>query len=225
MSQKYVLVQKEKMHTPPMRIKYATLGEPNFFQGDDKGEYSVTFAVDPDAAEIADWIEENEAEAELLKHQFAEESNIKLKNVQVSEPFFPRKIEYDAEDNETGLQEFKFKMRAQHTAKKTGKTYKFKPGIFDSKGEPITDIELLKNIGQGTIARASYDLKVYKFGNTVGSSLVLRAVQIIELVERRSAARDVSNDFAGMETEGFEVEMPENPGQDVQESSEFEAAN
>ena len=113
----------------------------------------------------------------------------------------------DDDDNETGETEFKFKLNAKGSSKKTGKTWANKPGLFDAKGTPLVDVE----IWGGTVAKIAYHMNFWHRAtdNATGVKLHLVGVQVLDLVS--GGERTAEN--IGFEAEdGYETADPGEAG-------------
>ena len=84
----------------------------------------------------------------------------------------------DADGNETGEIEFKFKQKAVIKTKKGD--MKMQPKVFDCKGKPLVEQLIVGNGSRIKIAFEPYGYDVPSIG--VGASLRLKAVQIVDLV-------------------------------------------
>ena len=119
-------------------------------------------------------------------------------------PFAPA---VDDDDNETGETEFKFKLNAKGSSKKTGKSWVNRPGLFDAKGTALVDVE----IWGGTVAKIAYHMNFWHRAtdNATGVKLHLVGVQVLDLVS--GGARTAEN--IGFETEdGYEAPEPGEAG-------------
>lgn len=165
------------------------------------GVWSVKLALDPNdptTQPFLDYLDEQVAAA-LVEMQ---EQNPKHKKAMTSVPGYRNEI--DSEGNETGMIEIGFTMPAQVTAKKgkhVGKTFTFKPVLFDAAGKPIT-----KNIriGGGTEGKVSFEHWAYfnAKDKEVGITHRLLGAQILKLVEWSS---DNAKALGFGAEEGFDV--------------------
>ena len=122
--------------------------------------------------------------------------NPKLKTKMVKRLPFESVLDDDGE--ETGLVEFKFKMKAR-VEMKNGDSFTQKPAVYDAKGKPITEA-----------INIPYMLASTKEASV---SLRLKSVQIVELNE-------YSNDSNPFDTEeGYEFEKDESPFAEAEETS------
>lgn len=107
----------------------------------------------------------------------------------------------DKEGNATGKTVFKFKTKPEGQSK-SGEKFTIKVPIVDAKNKPLIN----PKIGRGTRGKVAYQLIPYYMPATksVGISLRLKAVRILELVEYGSDGVDA---FGG-EEEGYEAPDP-----------------
>jgi hypothetical protein len=171
--------KKQSTFTTPVGVaRWPKLHEPGLNFNKDGNEYRVTLSLP--AAEVADLVKRLEAERQSVFVEAqkaaapADRRKVKLND---SPPWVE---EVDTEGNPTGNILFKFKLRAETTRKSDGKTFTFKPALFDSAGKPCPDAK----IGGGSKIRVNAEIRPYdaKAGG-VGVQLQLRAVQVLELVE------------------------------------------
>lgn len=138
-----------------------------------KGTYSVDLVLDPDESTTQDFIEKLEA----LRDTALQQANTKTKGKKYSaRPVY--KEEYDRDGEETGMLVFKFKLNNVDD-KKPGQNKVKLVGPKASKGEiPMVDI------GNGSTIRCVAFANPYAMASdkTVGISLILEKVQLIELV-------------------------------------------
>lgn len=128
-------------------------------------------------------------------------------------PFYP---EINEAGEETGRVVFKFKCKAGGTRKDGSKWSKSLP-VFDAKGRLIRKDPM---VGNGTLGKVSFSITPFYVAATgAGVSLRLEAVQILELVEYRSAGTADSFGFAveeGFDSSQFDYE------EETQEEETFE---
>lgn len=188
--------------TPPLLLKYPRLTTPDTRYNED-GEYSTKALGDPNDATVQAFLKKLDKAVDDAMEAIREEKADDKKVLKLLKRTPAYRMELDKEGEETGKVEFNFKMPAKITAKKgknAGKTYTFKPALFDAKGNvvPVT-----ARIGGGTIAKIAFEFWPYFSAKDkdVGITRRLTAVQIIKLVEW-SSERDAS-DFGFGEEEGF----------------------
>ena len=162
-----------------------------------KGTYSVDLVLDPDEQTTQDFIEK----LENLRDTALQQANAKVKGKKYSaRPVY--KEEYDQDGEETGMIIFKFKLNNVDD-KKPGQSKVKLVGPKASKGEiPMV------TIGNGSIIRCVAFANPYAMASdrTIGISLILEKVQLIELVT-----------FGGddeLEDEDTDLDLPENTNDD-----------
>ena len=135
--------------------------------------------------------------------------NPKLKTKMVKRLPFESVLDDDGE--ETGLVEFKFKMKAR-VEMKNGDSFTQKPAVYDAKGKPITEAI---NIGNGSICKVAFETVPYMLASTKEASVSLRlkSVQIVELNEYSNASNPFDTE------EGYEFEKDESPFAEAEETS------
>jgi len=143
---------------------------------DTNGIYSVTVLIpEAEAAEVCEYLDT------LVDDKFAEEikAKPKLKNgLSTKTPYEP---EYDQNGDATGNIEFKLKLKAK-VVTRTGDTYEQKPIVVDAKRKPLDKDTA---IGNGSVIKVAYEPIPYMMASTktVGVSLRMKGVQVIDLVE------------------------------------------
>lgn len=148
---------------------------------DPDGVYTVDVMVpETEAAELCEQLDAvvNEHHAKVVKEQ------PKLKAVlSTATPYQP---EVDEDGNPTGNLRFRAKMKAV-VKSRDGKTFNMKPVVVDSKRNPLTKDTL---IGNGSVIKVAADPAPYlmQSSKSVGVSLRLKAVQVIDLVEYAKGA-------------------------------------
>lgn len=165
------------MVSPKGEARYAWITNPKT-QFKQDGEYTldVVFPLD----EVEDFI----ATLDELNDKFFEKAKEGVKPT-IAKGFVkghPYKMEEDEEGNETGNVIITFKTDAIITSKKTGKTWSGKPNLFDAFGRKIEyDIK----VGNGSVVKVAFLARPKGKNplNAYGVKLVLKAVQIIELIE------------------------------------------
>lgn len=113
----------------------------------------------------------------------------------------PFKPIYDDDGNETGDVVLTFKMNAQRTDKKTGKTIIMAPKLFDAKGTPL---KASTDIWGGSVVKVSGSINPFYIPGTnqCGVSFRLAAAQVIEL---RSANSGDAGSYGFGKEEGYEA--------------------
>lgn len=201
MTEKKKFEKKPTFTTPPGRFKYPRLNEPDTkFKAE--GEYSVSLVFEPDAPGVQAMIDmADKGAAEILAEtKKAESTPAKAKKWESK--YLPYKMEVDDEEEETGNIEFKFTMKASGVSKKTGKPWKRKPAVFDSKGKPLpADV----NVWGGTIGKIAYQVIPYAPTPQVGASVkfALEAAKIIDLVS--GGEKDAGAYGFGEEEDGYDA--------------------
>lgn len=166
--------------TTPIGIAvYPKLTEPDY-KWKQEGEYGLKIRLSeedalPLIATMEKLVDEVYTKAEAACKNKLEKS--KLKRVED----VPCKEELDDDANPTGYYLLNAKMKASGVSKKTGKTWKRTPALFDSVGRPITDTGTLQ-IWSGSEVRVAYTLEAFSTALGIGCSCRLEAVQIIKLV-------------------------------------------
>lgn len=107
----------------------------------------------------------------------------------------------DADGNETGEIEFKFKQKAIINTKKG--EMKMQPKVFDCKGKPLVEQQMVGNGSRIKIAFEPFGYDVASIG--IGASLRLKAVQIVDIVNS-----DTGGFGFGEEEGNFVVEAKNN---------------
>jgi len=184
--------QKKTMTTPKAPCKWPWLSRPNT-KFKEEGEYSVTLLFkedDPFIAKLTEMAEQAFEEATAaMKPAMAKRATLVL----------PCKPEMDAEGEETGMLEVRFKTNASRIDKKTQKVIKMKPRVFDAKNQMVkADLA----IGNDSILNVNFSPVPQVVRGKVYLSLYLNAVRVVELVE---FSPDGSAMF-GEEEEGFEAD-------------------
>lgn len=161
-----------------------------------EGEYSVNLILDPE--ECADFLADLDALAdeavEKAKQDLIEKKKkAYAKAVVRANPYRP---ELDQDGNETGMIEVRFKSKASFQ-RKDGTVVNIRPRLFDAKGAQVDPSKV--TIYSGSVLRVNFTPNPYYVASlkSAGVSLLLNAVQILELVEYGGGSAE---DF------GFEVE-------------------
>lgn len=204
--------------TPPGAFIWPKLFEPDF-KFKDAGEFSVKYRIE--TADAADLLKKlkglhdeaiKEGKAAFAALPVASRKKLEAKGGFTANPLYSDV--YDDDEQETGEIEFKFGMTHEITSKKTGKTFKKFPAVFDAKGVPIRK---KIDIGSGTIGKVTFEVSPYFIPGTgaAGLSLRLQAAQIIDLVAfgQRSASQ-----YGFGEEDGYS-------NADAQESTDDEDTN
>lgn len=165
------------MTSPKGTAKYPWVENPNTkFNAD--GVYSIDLILPLDEAE------EFMSTLDELNEKFFKKAAEGLKPVQVKKMVksSPYRMEEDDEGNETGNVIFSFKEDAVITNKKKGTTRSGKPKLFDAFGKEIKD-EI--KLGSGSTVRVAFLARPKGENplNSYGVKMLLRAVQVIDLVE------------------------------------------
>lgn len=180
--------------TPPGPFIWPRLFEPDF-KFKDQGEFSVKFRASAAVAqELLKKLKPlHDAAIKEGKAKYAELPIASRKKLEAKGGFTANPLcsdVYDDDEQETGEKEFNFKMVHEITSKKTGKTFKKYPAVFDAKGVPI---KKKIDIGSGTVGKVTFEVSDYFIPGTgaAGLSLRLQAAQIIDLVAfgQRSASQ------------------------------------
>jgi hypothetical protein len=158
-----------------------------------EGEYSVQVVVpEAEATEVCEqfnsMIEAKRAEAV--------KDNPKLTNVlSTHQPF---EMDTDEAGTPTGDIVFKAKMKAR-VKSKDGKVYEQKPMVVDAKKTPLDGSTL---IGNGSVVKVAVEPFPYMMPatKTVGVTLRLKAVQVIDIVEYGNNAASIFEEEDGFVT-------------------------
>lgn len=122
------------------------------------GKYKVTLALDAEsvaARELMELIDEAHGEhvewcAKQVKKKKVPSSNL------------PYQAEVDDDDEPTGRILFKFWCHAVGRSEKSGMSWENKPGLYDSRNQPITgEAWSALSIGNGTIGRVGFQIHPY----------------------------------------------------------------
>lgn len=192
-----------RLTSPKGTFKYPRLaGEPDFRFDKECGAYSVKLLLDPNAKGVQEFLTRLDEETDKAVAEMKEQNPKHAKKIVVAKAY---KMEEDEDGNETGKVEIGFSMKARVTAKQgknAGKTFEFKPVLFDSFGKPIADEKI--RIGGGTVGKISFEFFPYFAANDkrAGISKRLLAAQIIELVEWTGGGNAAAFGFDD-EDEGF----------------------
>ena len=188
---------------------WAKVYEPDTRFNED-GEYSIQVVMpEEEAAQVCEQLEA------LIDVEFDKvvkdkpQAKATLSKRPITEP------EMDQDGNATGNVVFKSKLKAKIKGK-NGQTYKQKVNVVDAKRNPMMGEQL---IGNGSVVKIAVEPVTYYMpsSKTVGVSLRLKALQVIDLVEHGTAtsifdeeegfvakaiAKDNSAVFDDVDTEG-----------------------
>lgn len=166
--------------TPIAPAKFVALKEP-----DPKwGKYQVALVLDPENDEHAKFIDEIEQlEQEMIAQILKGVSKAKQARLQ----HFPLITPEIIDDEETGYLQFRAKSQ-------------YVPAVFDALNRQLVDVPYVPN---GSKLRLYVKLTPYLSGLNYGVSSYLRAVQIVELAERKS---DLTNVFEPIDS-GFTADV------------------
>ena len=158
---------------------WAKVFEPDTRFNED-GEYSTQVVMpEAEAVQVCEQLEAliDEEYNKVVKEK--QQAKATLSKRAITEP------EMDQDGNATGNVVFKSKLKAKIRAK-NGQTYKQKVNVVDAKRNPMTGGQL---IGNGSVIKIAVDPVTYYMpsSKTVGVSLRLKAVQVIDLVEHGTA--------------------------------------
>lgn len=148
--------------SPKGKAAYAWITKPDT-KFSEEGVYKISLILKTDSKEC-------EALVEQLQEVFTDEYGMKkLKSASI-----PFKAEIDKEtEEETGNTVFNFKSQKP-------------PRLYNAKGQPILNAGNLR-LGGGSDVKVNFTAKAYDKGAKCGVALYLNAVQIINLVEVKSA--------------------------------------
>ena len=161
-----------RINTPVGTAVFPHLHEPDT-KFDAEGVYRTKFALPAD--EAADLIEKLEG----IRDAYVAEQDAKTRKTHsIAEVC---ETELDDEGDETGRVIFTFKMRARITRKSDQKVFEQAPAIFDSANNRLAEPPA---IWGGSKLRINAEVVPYTMASskTLGVSLRLKAVQIVELV-------------------------------------------
>lgn len=203
----------ERVTTPKGVAKYPWLKKPDT-RFNPNGVFQVKLIIEQnEAAPLCELLDARAQAAYDKAVEDAKTPQIK-KAIKLNAPYAP---EFDAEGNETGRVEFRFKTNA--TADIKGETVNFAPKCFDAKGKEMP----MPNVYGGSEIKVNFTPAPYYNAatKTAGVSLRMNAVQVIKLVT--GGGGDASS-FGFAEEEGFEFadEKPEtDAGEEATSGSEF----
>lgn len=158
-----------------------------------EGEYSIQVVLpEAEAAEVCEQLDKM-AEAKLAE---VVKENPKLTNVlSTRQPF---EMDTDEAGTPTGDLVFKSKMKAR-VKSRDGRVYEQKPMVVDAKKTPMDGNTL---IGNGSTVKIAVEPIPYMMQatKTVGVTLRLKAVQVIDLVEYGNNAASIFEEEDGFVT-------------------------
>jgi hypothetical protein len=193
-----------RLTTPRGILKYPRLTVPDTKFNED-GEYSTKLLLEPDGKDVAKFLKQLDTETDKAVEYMKAENKQHAKKI-VRVPAYVNEV--DKEGDETGKIELNFKMPAKVMAKKgpnKGKTFNFKPALFDAFGTPV---EKELRIGGGTEGRVTFEFWPYFSAKdkNVGITRRMVAVKLIKLVEWNSNQDASAYGFDDEEDEdGFSV--------------------
>ena len=193
--------------TPKGRVEYAHVYEPQTKIGDQAIEptYSITLVMNG-SEEVKGFISNLDAElkkAELMAQESASQAKGRSKGKLPpchDENYGPV---YDDNGNPTGEYFVKAKAKAEGVTQ-TGKKWKFRPTVFDSKGKPFPEADP-PQIGNGSVGRLALTAYAYAAPIGYGVSIRLEAVQILDLVEWSGKS---ASDFGFAIEDGYDLMEP-----------------
>lgn len=173
--------------TPKGVAKYPWLTIPST-QFNPDGDYKVDLVLDPSDPAVEAFLSGLDEDVKTYFSELAKKDKKKSNLAKTA------KVPYTSESDpstgqDTGMVVVKFKSG-------------YKPALFDSKRQPITDDDI--KVGSGSIIKVAFTKNFYEgFGG--GMNLYLQQVQIIKLVEYNAKGEPA----AGFdEEEGFEADQP-----------------
>lgn len=190
--------------TPAAEAIWPKLHEPDT-KWKAEGEYSVKMAFDPADEKVKPFLAHIEA---LVDESFAKAQDENPKFKKVMTRVSPTKPELDDNGDETGRVALSFKKAAKVTSKKNGKTYEFRPMLYDATLAPLPSGV---KVGGGSVIRVSFEPYAYFSAKDkeAGISLRLEAVQVLELrsYERKSGASFGFGREAGFDSSTLPAEV------------------
>lgn len=172
-----------------------------------EGEYKTGLRLSGDEAEAFKAAVDARVQAALTDYQekAVEEAGVDPKRIAVAKrtasemkTAFPYKYALDESGNETDEIEFSFKTKASYKDRKTGATVNKRVTVVDAKRNPVTE-----DIFGGSVLKIAFEYLPYysPATKTVGVSLRISAVQVLELVNGSSGVGAAA--FAFDEEDGF----------------------
>ena len=181
---------------------------------DPNGTYSIQVTIpEEEAAGICEYLDK------VVQERFDEEVKAKPKMKNSLSTKAGYEPHYDKDGNETGLVEFRFKLKAK-VQTRDGSLYDQKPIVVDAKRNPMDSNNL---IGNGSIVKVAFEPIPYVMASTkqVGVSLRLKGVQVIELVEYGNGGASMFDEEDGFVAEKMEMATsPFDDGMDDTDESE-----
>ena len=181
---------------------------------DPNGTYSIQVTIpEEEAAGICEYLDK------VVQERFDEEVKAKPKMKNSLSTKAGYEPHYDKDGNETGLVEFRFKLKAK-VQTRDGSLYDQKPIVVDAKRNPMDSNNL---IGNGSIVKVAFEPIPYVMASTkqVGVSLRLKGVQVIELVEYGNGGASMFDEEDGFVAEKMELATsPFDDGMDDTDESE-----
>ena len=181
---------------------------------DPNGTYSIQVTIpEEEATGICEYLDK------VVQDRFDEEVKAfpkKKNSLSTKAAYEPH---YDKDGNETGLVEFRFKLKAK-VQTRDGSLYDQKPIVVDAKRNPMDSNNL---IGNGSIVKVAFEPIPYVMASTkqVGVSLRLKGVQVIELVEYGNGGASMFDEEEGFVAEKMEMATsPFDDGMDDTDESE-----
>lgn len=181
---------------------------------DPNGTYSIQVTIpEEEAAGICEYLDK------VVQERFDEEVKAKPKMKNSLSTKAGYEPHYDKDGNETGLVEFRFKLKAK-VQTRDGSLYDQKPIVVDAKRNPMDSNNL---IGNGSTVKVAFEPIPYVMASTkqVGVSLRLKGVQVIELVEYGNGGASMFDEEEGFVAEKMEMATsPFDDGMDDTDESE-----
>jgi hypothetical protein len=181
---------------------------------DPNGTYSIQVTIpEEEATGICEYLDK------VVQDRFDEEVKAfpkKKNSLSTKAAYEPH---YDKDGNETGLVEFRFKLKAK-VQTRDGSLYDQKPIVVDAKRNPMDSNNL---IGNGSVVKVAFEPIPYVMASTkqVGVSLRLKGVQVIELVEYGNGGASMFDEEEGFVAEKMEMATsPFDDGMDDTNESE-----
>lgn len=181
---------------------------------DPNGTYSIQVTIpEEEATGICEYLDK------VVQDRFDEEVKAfpkKKNSLSTKAAYEPH---YDKDGNETGLVEFRFKLKAK-VQTRDGSLYDQKPIVVDAKRNPMDSNNL---IGNGSVVKVAFEPIPYVMASTkqVGVSLRLKGVQVIELVEYGNGGASMFDEEEGFVAEKMEMATsPFDDGMDDTDESE-----
>lgn len=206
-----------RLTTPKGVAKYPYLTSPDT-KFDSAGIYRTSLLLDPKDPGVEDFLAQLDSLADEAYEKAVEELKQKGKKAMAKQVTrqAPYIQEVDEDGNETGMVEVRFKCKAKVESKRHGKTMQLRPRLFDSKGNPIDPDDI--SIYGGSVIRVNFTPSPFFVASSkmAGVSLLLNAVQVIELVSGGGADAE---SYGFTEEEGFEVGVGGGSVDDVNEDA------